>query len=216
MRRCWRWGALALGTLAGVAGAQDEAPSLAAFLLRQTGSANSAQCHHIAHIARPQAHRHVGLIASCTDNADGSRQAWVFVADEAATGPIKLQVLSAPFDFGGSRHYVELVQAQGAQRFSIQINYRGGCGTSFDRFRIAFHQGDWVVAGLDSKSTNCGAPGEGTGSSRQERSADFLTGRVEERDYQHNKLVARRTHVDEFRRFALSDFDPFDPAYGPR
>lgn len=214
MQRRRQWAALALVTLASWTEAQDEAPSLAAFLLRKTGSADSAQCHHIAGIALPHGRRHVGLITSCTDNVDGSKQAWVFVADEAAAGPIKLQALSTPFDFAG-RHYVELTQAQSAERFSIQINYRG-CGGGFDLYRFALRAEGWVVAGRDSQRWECGSREEGVGAARQERSANFLSGEVEERDYQRHQVIARRRHVEAFPRFPLGRFDPFDAAYGER
>jgi hypothetical protein len=211
----WRVGCV-LYALAGQAVAEDVAPGLEAYLRRYTGNASAPQCHHIADSALPQGRRVFGLVEECTSDAADAKRAWVFVADSTPGGQINEQVLSKAFDFAGSRHYVELTQAQGAERFSVQINYRGGCGTSFDRYRFALKEGGWVVAGRDSQHASCGARGEGAGASREERSVNFLTGRVEERDYQHGKLVSQRTHVDTFPRFALSDFDPFDDAYGPR
>lgn len=145
-------------------------------------------------------------------------KAMVFVVQEGPSGEVSENARSKPFDFGdgGARSHVEFVDAKSNTGFSIQINYSGACTSGFDIFRFSKRDDSWIVSGRDSTRYHCSENDKSFGDTRNEISANFLTGKVESKYYSQNRLRKSIVERKKFTKFTITEFDPFQDTYGPR
>ena len=143
------------------------------------------------------------------------RKAVVFVLAIRPDGSLAAISRSPAFDFQdlSARTDVEIVQAQSARRFSIQVNSRSVCGVYVKIFRFAETSGGWVLSGMDSSEPTCGK--EGAVLEKASASTNFLTGDQAERDYDEGKLVKQRRIKQAPRVLPLTEYQMWSDAYGP-
>jgi hypothetical protein len=199
------------------AAAQTGDAALDAYLEGAMGRPTREIQAHLAESKSPAGDTVFGLVQvpQALENEDST--AFVFAARSRPDHGVVELVRSKPFPFWSlGRHYVEAVMSPTPGRFTLQINYNGACTAGFDLFRFAQRGDAWIVTGRDSTRMNCGADDLGPGDSRNERSANFLTGTVVEVAYRRGKVTSRRTHHETFPVFPVADFDPFSDVYGPR
>jgi len=198
------------------AAAQIGDAALDAYLERAMGRPAREIQAHLADSTSPAGDTVFGLVQVPQALETEDSTAFVFAARSGPDQDVVELVRSKPFAFWSpGRHYVEAVMSPAPGRYTLQINYNGACTAGFDIFRFAQRGDAWIVTGRDSTRMNC-PDDQGAGGSRNERSANFLTGTVIEVDYRHGKVKSRRTHHETFPVFPVADFDPFSDVYGPR
>jgi hypothetical protein len=122
---------------------------------------------------------------------------------EEATSP------EFPNDFG-LRHYVEIVQLTGPERFTVQVNSHALCGVQVERYRIARSGGSWKVAGYDRREPDTQTCDVNLIS--RDYSANLLTGQVLITEFvggKPTKKQSRRSKVvaPELKGFNFSMFE---------
>lgn len=118
----------------------------------------------------------------------------LLVLQKQPAGGYSAVAASAAFEHSfGPRHYVEIVQASGERRFSIQVNTHAECGIQVETFRIARAAGTWRVAGYDKSEPDTQTCDVNLTS--RKLSANLLTHRVNVVAYRNGKAVKRESHL---------------------
>ena len=118
----------------------------------------------------------------------------LLVLRKQSSGGYRLEAASSVFENNfGPRYYIEIVQASGARRFSIQVNAHSGCGIQVETFRLAHVSGAWRVAGYDRSEPDFKTCDVNLRS--REYSANLLTHRVNVVEYRSGKLVKRESRI---------------------
>jgi hypothetical protein len=111
-----------------------------------------------------------------------------------ASGQYSLEAASAVFENNfGPRYYIEIIQASGARRFSIQVNAHSACGIQVETFRMAQVNGTWRVAGYDKAEPDSETCDVNLRS--REYSANLLTHQVNIVRYRKGKVVKRESRM---------------------
>lgn len=124
---------------------------------------------------------------------------------------------SRPFEIADPSAHTnfESLDLQSAARFTLQYNVHDRCGIEVTIFRFAKKPNGWVVSGLDRRRPDCSVDrntelGMGVG---EKLSVNFLNGHVERRTFRNDKIVKTKSWRQNFSKFLLKDFSPFDPRF---
>ena len=130
----------------------------------------------------------------------------LLVLRRQSSGTVGLESESLAFENGfGPGYYIEIVQASGPRRFSIQVNSHSGCGIQVETFRLALAGGAWRVAGYDKAEPDSAETCNVNFHSR-EYSANLLTGRVHVVEYRAGHPVKRESRATKVTAPSLSSF----------
>ena len=125
------------------------------------------------------------------------------------TDPGRYEVTASSKRFASSRgphHYVEIVQATGLDRFSIQFNSHSRCGIGREIFRFALVRDIWRVSGVDRyepDDVSCNVNFDS-----MHYSANFLTGDVLITKFRNGNAARTEKHRRKFPQYLLADFNP--------
>ncbi len=166
-----------------------------ASLLRVAGLGPDAR---VQFAEAPNARAAFGVVLS----AGGGK---LVVLRRGPSGTYELEAQSAEFanDFG-TGYYVEIVQAPGPDRFSVQVNAHSGCGVKVQTYRFARVHGAWRVAGYDQAEPDAQTCDVNLRS--RDYSANLLTGRVLVTQYKSGKASARASRLARLPAPKLGDF----------
>lgn len=165
---------------------------------------------NLAHYLVSEVRAEMPRIAGIAFNTE--QRGFVFVLNKQGRG-FRLLARSEFFEFpdGGGRTAVEIVEMQGPDRFSLQINARSACGVYLHTYRFALTQNEWRVTGLDTTEPVCDQSGKIEIGATESR--NFLTGQHRSRSYRQNKVTHELAHFHTYPVFKLNDFVPLDQRY---
>lgn len=157
-----------------------------------------------------------GAVQWNAPGADTSELACVFVLEKLKGGGFKEVVRSNPSGgFSGSAMQVfDGIEVQSNSRFSVRLHSFKPLGTI--TYRFALIDQSWHLSGRDEEFLHFYPENgdESVGDTREERSTNFLTGKIIEKRFQKNKLASTIYKKSKFPKFPLAEFQIFDERHG--
>ena len=206
-----RTGAFILFIVSLASSASEVFPTIEHYVARTTGKSASELVIYTSGDNSRKPISPVFGIAHSVNSAN--RIAYVFVLAHVAGGGFREVAVSQPFDFSdqSDRTYVNWVEAQSVDRYSIQFHNRTVCGIHANVYRFIRLRDKWYVAGLDRWDSVC--TDDGTLGIGESLSINHLTGRFIEERFKNHKLISTRTSYKFFPKFPLSEFSVFNKRY---
>jgi len=153
---------------------------------------------------------------SPTDSTQEAYFASVYILEKLKDNSFKEVIRSNPSGgFSGSAtETIDGIETKTNHRFSVRLHSFKPLGTI--TYRFALIDEAWCLSGRDEEFLyfNPEDGDEAVGDSRVERSTNFLTGKIIEKNFRRDKLVSTKNIKAKFPKFPLSDFKLFDEKYG--
>ena len=145
--------------------------------------------------------------------AQSSELGSIFVLERLQGNDFREVVRSTRFAFSPNSGVVfDGLEVQSSSKFFVNVFHTRPLGTI--KYRFAKLRQTWMLSGRDDMFCYHSDDDEAQCDTRVERSTNFLTGKVSEKQFRLTRLVSTRYEKSKFPKFPLTEFRLFDPKHG--
>lgn len=197
------------------ASAESVYPDVESYLRNATGN-NTKEYVHVLNSQAYGEKNFPRVFGVVFNKSHDPREGKIFVLRRRLDGKLVLEAESAKFDFSdpSARTYIEIVEANGPDRFYVQFGLRSACGVYVDIYRFKKTKNEWQVSGADKYVPTCNE--DGSIGFAEKISINFLTGLAVTEKYHNDKLISIKKAKRRYPKFRLEDFIPYGEKYEKR